>query len=101
MDQQKGIEMMIDLQELRRQRRKSRHRPSPCRCGTGCGVRDGLCEPHRERLAAIREELDAEGGWNRTALRSASLKFCENDGCWNPRAVPLPVCSACAEEDGE
>lgn len=91
----------LDLRELRRLRRLERRRPRPCLCGTGCGIRDGICDAHRERLAAIREELDAEGGWQRTALRSAPMRLCETDGCWNPRSAPLPVCSACAEEVGE
>lgn len=76
-----------------RRRLRSKRKPRPCTCGTGCGVKDGFCAPYKAQLAVWREELESAGGW-----KNSDRLPCPTDGCWNHRVPPLPVCEDCAEE---
>jgi hypothetical protein len=65
------------------------------------------CETHREELARIRRDLDADsklmadnGGAPRkqSQKRQKSMPVCCRIGCWNPRVPGERFCDDCAAE---
>lgn len=75
---------------------RKRTRPAPP-CPCGCGVLSGFCEPHRQRLAMIRESYGHEWGnklksvGNGKRSRPLPPRCCHPD-CFEPRGLGHAFC---------